>query len=146
MTEESKMVRKGQFELCTDVVLLTADEPSQSILLIRRKFEPFAGRWALPGGRLELTEDLMDGAARELAEETNITGVSLVQVGAFGKPGRDPRGRSITVAFLGKLPAAQKGQAKAADDAADAQWYPLDALPPLAFDHSDIIEAALKLQ
>lgn len=145
MTETSKMARAGQFELCTDVVLLTTDEPSQAILLIRRKFEPFAGRWALPGGRLELTEDLMDGAARELAEETNITGVSLIQIGAFGKPGRDPRGRSITVAFLGRLPAARKGQAKAADDAAETQWCPIDALPPLAFDHADIIAAALKL-
>ena len=145
MTETSKMTRTGQFELCTDVVLLTADEPSQSILLIRRKFEPYAGHWALPGGRLELTEDLADGAARELGEETSITGVSLVQIGAFGKPGRDPRGRAISVAFLGKLPAAQKGLAKAADDAAEAQWHPLDALPPLAFDHADIIAAALKL-
>lgn len=146
MAEESKMTRTGQFELCTDVVLLTAGEASQSILLIRRKFEPFEGRWALPGGRLELAEDIADGAARELAEETNITGVSLVQVGAFGKPGRDPRGRVISVAFLGRIPAAQKGLAKASDDAAEAHWYPLDALPPLAFDHADIIAAALKLQ
>ncbi|WP_198958847.1 NUDIX domain-containing protein [Candidimonas nitroreducens] len=145
MTEASKMTRAGQFELCTDVVLLSTGKPSPTILLIRRKFDPYAGRWALPGGRLELDEDLMDGAARELAEETHIANVPLIQIGAFGKPGRDPRGRAITVAFLGKLPAARKGQAKAADDAAETQWYPIDALPPLAFDHADIIAAALKL-
>lgn len=140
------MTKEPQFQLCTDVVLLTDGEPSASLLLIRRKNEPFQDHWALPGGRLELDEDLVDGAARELEEETNVTGVSLVQVGAFGKPGRDPRGRVISVAFLGTLPASRKGMVAAADDAAEAKWWPLDALPPLAFDHADVIDAALKLR
>ena len=131
-------VGDGRFQVRPAAIIRRGDH----LLIHRATQDTF---WALPGGRLELTEDLMDGAARELAEETNITGVSLVQVGAFGKPGRDPRGRSITVAFLGRLPAARKEQAKAADDAAEAQWCPIDALPPLAFDHADIIAAALKL-
>jgi 8-oxo-dGTP diphosphatase len=125
-----------------------------AILLIQRKGPPFKGAWALPGGFVNEDEGLERAAARELMEETGITGVPLEQLGAFGEPGRDPRGHVVTVAFYSFVVADT--QPVAAGDAAAAAWHPLRALPlpswgarppvksglKLAFDHAQIIEAA----
>ncbi|WP_044118012.1 NUDIX domain-containing protein [Alkaliflexus imshenetskii] len=125
-----------------DVVLLAGSEGSQSILLIQRAHEPHKDMWALPGGFVDENEDLPDTAVRELFEETGIERVGLKQIGAFGKPGRDPRGHTITIAFLGIIP--DRVLAVAGDDAKHAEWFPINELPPLAFDHHEIIEVALE--
>lgn len=111
------------------------------VLLIERGEEPFRGRWALPGGFVQMEEDLGDAARRELAEEAGVTPDHLEQLGAWGAPGRDPRGRVVTVAHLA-LVAFDEHVPRAATDAADARWFPADALPALAFDHDAILRAA----
>jgi 8-oxo-dGTP diphosphatase len=121
-----------------DVVLLTREERPR-VLLIRRKNEPYAGAWALPGGFIEMGETLEQSARRELREETGVEIAELVQLQTFGDPGRDPRGRTISVAFLARVDSVE---AKAADDAAEAAWFALDALPALAFDHDQILALA----
>ena len=110
------------------------------VLLVRRKADPFKGRWALPGGFIDMDETLADAAARELEEETGITGLQMRQLRAFDRPDRDPRGRTIAVAFLALL--EDQPEPRAGDDAAEARWLPLDQLPPLAFDHDVIVACA----
>lgn len=126
--------------LTADVVLIAPGAPAE-VLLVRRGKPPFEGCWALPGGFVEMDEDLEPAARRELAEETGMEAGPLMQVGAFGRPGRDPRGRVVSVAFTG-TPAREGAGAQAASDAAEARWFPLDELPELAFDHAEIIAAA----
>ncbi len=112
------------------------------VLLVRRGNPPFEGQWALPGGFVEMDEDLPDAARRELKEETGAAPRVLVQVGAWGKPGRDPRGRTVTAAYLAII-GPQEQQVEGADDAAEAGWHPRGELPELAFDHRDIADSAL---
>lgn len=127
----------------TDVALFRhAGERGWEILLIRRAGEPFAGQWALPGGFVDELEPLEAAAARELEEECGIRGVDLRQIGAFGDPHRDPRGHTVSIAYLGIV--RNPVEAKAADDAADARWFPLDRLPPFAFDHEELVRAAVE--
>ncbi len=123
-----------------DIVVVTKGAEPR-ILLIRRKNEPFAGVWALPGGFVEMDETLETAARRELHEETSASVADLEQLATFGDPGRDPRGRTISVVYLARV-SARDVQIKAADDAADAAWHPLADLPPLAFDHAQIIDCA----
>ena len=125
----------------TDCLIFRKMESGWGLLLIERGNEPFKGCWALPGGFLEMEEDLDACAARELQEETGLTGISLYQLCAFGAPNRDPRHRTISVAFWGIDDTQQ--QAVGSDDAAKAQWFVLDNLPSLAFDHEQIIQKAL---
>lgn len=112
------------------------------ILLIRRGNPPFEGDFALPGGFPEMDELLADAAARELLEETGIGDVKLYQLGTFDAIDRDPRGRNISVVFFGF--SENRTLPQAGDDADDAQWFPLDKLPQLAFDHQQIIDAAIQ--
>ncbi|MET8575487.1 NUDIX hydrolase [Streptomyces sp. NPDC005012] len=123
-----------------DVVVTRLDG---HVLLIERKYEPHEGRWALPGGHVDPGETSRAAAARELAEEAGVYArpEELVQVGTFDEPGRDPRGRYVTVAY--QLIVASGTPIEAGDDAANARWWPLTQLPPLAFDHADIIHAAV---
>jgi 8-oxo-dGTP diphosphatase len=123
-----------------DVIIVTRGRKPR-VLLIRRKHDPFAGMWAIPGGFVDMDEPLEAAASRELREETGLDVADLEQLHAFGDPGRDPRGRTIAVAYLARVDAA-KVDPQAADDAADVGWHPLDRLPPLAFDHVKILACA----
>ena len=125
-----------------DCVVLTKEAVPQ-VLLIERGFDPFKGCWAFPGGFLNMDETTEQCAIRELEEETSLKVSDIHQIGAYSKVDRDPRGRTITVAYLAIIdaPVAVTGQ----DDAAKARWFPIDALPPLAFDHEDIMQDAITL-
>ena len=126
-----------------DVVILAGTAAHPAVLLVRRAAAPFAGAWALPGGFVDEGERLEDAALRELLEESGLSlGTHLVQVGAFGDPGRDPRGWTVSVAFAGRL-GNELPVLAAGDDAAEAAWHRLDALPELAFDHAEILATAL---
>jgi 8-oxo-dGTP diphosphatase len=126
------------------VVFSTDNQDKLEILLIKRKNEPYQGMWALPGGFVEIDEELEQAASRELEEETGIKGVSLEQVYAFGAVDRDPRERNIAVAYMAIVNKSKIKKVKAADDAADANWFAVDECPKLAFDHHDIIVKALE--
>ncbi len=128
--------------LTVDVVLLR-DTDVPAVLLIRRDRPPFEGDWALPGGFVDMDEDLAAAARRELEEETGVRAGRLEQVGAFGRPDRDPRGRVVSVAFTGP-PEAPDPKPRPASDAREARWFPLAELPSLAFDHGEILAAALE--
>jgi 8-oxo-dGTP diphosphatase len=120
-----------------DVVVLTRERRPR-VLLIRRKKEPFAGAWAIPGGFIEMDETLEQSARRELREETGLVVGELEPVGVYGDPGRDPRGRTISVVSLARIEAPPP-ELQAADDAAELAWHRLDELPDLAFDHAEIL-------
>ncbi len=125
-----------------DIVVFGYDGGKQlKMLLIRRGSDPYKGHWALPGGFVDLDEDLEQAAFRELEEETGVKDLYLEQLFTFGKPGRDPRGRVISVAYF-SLVNLQDHPAVAASDVDKAEWFALDELPPLAFDHNDIIQVA----
>ncbi len=126
-----------------DAVVFRQTGQRLEVLVIERGHPPFEGRFALPGGFVEMEEDLLDAAKRELFEETGLRGVRLTQIGAFGRPDRDPRGRNIAVAFAGRV-AFSRSQVRAGDDAADAQWVSARRPPPLAFDHREIVAQALR--
>ena len=125
----------------TDCLVFRKIDTIWSVLLIERGNEPFKGCWALPGGFLEMEEDLDACAARELQEETGLTDIELHQLYAFGAPNRDPRHRTISVAYWGVDNTER--QAVGSDDAVEARWFALDKLPSLAFDHELILQKAL---
>ncbi|MEA3276321.1 MAG: NUDIX domain-containing protein [Pseudomonadota bacterium] len=125
----------------TDVAAFTIRDGRLQLLLIRRGQEPFKGQWALPGGFLGIDEDLERCALRELEEETGVTGVYLEQLYTFGRPGRDPRERVVSVAYYA-LVASERLNVKAASDAAEAAWFAVGDFPALAFDHGEIIRIA----
>ncbi len=125
----------------TDVVVFTIRDQRLQLLLVRRANPPYAGIWALPGGFLDIAEDLEACALRELAEETGLRGVYLEQLYTFGEPGRDPRERVISVAYYALVP-SDRLHPRAASDAAAVAWFGFDALPELAFDHARIIAVA----
>lgn len=127
--------------------MLTADcvvvDSQNEVLLVQRGNEPYRGCWALPGGFMEMDETISCCAVRELREETGIKVMEddLSIVGVYSTPDRDPRGRTVTVAYLVHVPDGTV--AAAGDDAAAVQWWPIEALPPLAFDHAAIIADAV---
>ena len=129
--------------LTVDCVVFGLDEGGLKVLLIERALEPFAGRWALPGGFVRVDETLEDAARRELAEETGLTRVFLEQLYTFGALDRDPRERVVTVAWYALVRLGDH-RVQAATDARDAAWFAVDALPRLAFDHAAITEQALR--
>lgn len=124
-----------------DCIVITR-EAEPKVLLIQRGGEPFKGCWAFPGGFMEMDETTEQCAIRELEEETGLKIHEVCQIGAYSKVDRDPRGRTITVAYLALVDAPLP--VKGLDDAAKAQWFPLSALPALAFDHADILKDAIK--
>lgn len=125
-----------------DAVVFRNTDSGHQILLIKRVNPPFAGMWAIPGGFIEMDEELLDSAKRELAEETGIKEVPLYEFGVYGTVGRDPRHRTISIAYAGLLKDTTM-QAKADDDAADCSWFGINNLPPLAFDHNEILKDAI---
>lgn len=127
-----------------DAVVFAVLTGRTEVLLIKRKKDPYKGQWAVPGGFVEMDEELEDAVARELAEETGLTGVRLVQLRTFGKCGRDPRGRQISVAFIGTITDGQE-KVQAGDDAADARWFNIQNLPEnMAFDHDEMVRTAIE--
>lgn len=123
-----------------DVVVFALQQRRLKVLLIKRKAPPFAGCWALPGGFLEMDEELVDTARRELYEETGLKIGKLQGLGAYGKIGRDPRGRTISVAYLALYSVnGVQPEAVAGDDAAEAAWLSALRPPKLAFDHREIL-------
>ena len=126
--------------LTVDIIVFRMIDNIPEVLLIRRANEPFKGKWALPGGFVDKDEPLAVAAARELHEETGITGIILTQMHTFGDPGRDPRGHTVSVVYVGYLPIG--AEARAGDDADETAWFDLKKLPELAFDHDQIIDMA----
>ena len=124
-----------------DCIVITK-EPDPKVLLIERGDEPFKGCWAFPGGFMNMDETTEQSAIRELEEETGLRLSDVHQIGAYSKVDRDPRGRTITVAYLAIVdePITVIGQ----DDADKAEWWPLSDLPHLAFDHYDIMQDAIR--
>jgi 8-oxo-dGTP diphosphatase len=130
--------------LTVDVVALARTSDPARVLLIQRRHPPFAGRWALPGGFVEEGEQVHQAAPRELAEETGVRVEELQLLGVYDTPGRDPRGWTVSVVYLAHL--EQERELTAGDDAGDARWFAIDALPELAFDHALILaDAAARL-
>lgn len=135
------MTTKRTVQYTADAVILA---PGPAVLLIQRRWDPFEGQWALPGGHLDDGETSLNAAARELTEETGIVVPvdALHEVGVYDAPGRDSRGDFRTTAYAVMLPTAVTPAA--ADDAAAARWWPVAELPsPLAFDHDEIVADAL---
>ncbi|MCL4555001.1 MAG: NUDIX hydrolase [Actinobacteria bacterium] len=128
-----------------DIALFAGPTTRRTVLLVCRARDPFAGQWALPGGFVDLGEPVESAARRELAEETGLSWEGPLQmVGGYGDPGRDPRGWTVSVvfsAFFGE----DAPEVVGGDDASLAQWHPVDALPPLAFDHQTIVSDAISV-
>ena len=125
----------------TDCVIFGYDGKDLKLLLVERGIPPFKGMWALPGGYLQMDEDAIDGAKRELFEETGLRDAYIEQFRTFSAVDRDPRGRVITIAHLALV---RISEVKGGDDAAKAQWFPLKDVPQLAFDHDMILREAMK--
>ena len=129
--------------LTVDCVVFGFDETDLKVLLIERGLEPFKGRWALPGGFVRVDETLDAAARRELQEEAGLTNVFLEQLYTFGAVQRDPRERVVSVAYYALVKLTEHA-AKAATDAANAQWFPVCKVPKLAFDHAHILSTAVE--
>ena len=123
----------------TDCVIFGFNGERLQVLLIERGIEPYKGRWAFPGGFLKMDETAEEGAKRELKEETGLADAYIQQLHTFSNPDRDPRERVITIAYYALV---KIQEVKGGDDAASARWFPLDEIPPLAFDHDYILRMA----
>ncbi len=128
--------------LTVDAVVFKKEDDDTFVLLIQRKNPPYKSKWALPGGFVDMDETLEAAAARELHEETGLSGVVLKQLQAFSALERDPRGRTVSVVFWGIL--TSDNTVSAGDDAAEVQWFNIKNLPPLAFDHREVLDATLQ--
>lgn len=126
--------------LTVDVVVLAPGEDGPRVLLVQRRNPPFEGAWALPGGFVDEGEQVAQAAPRELAEETGLEVGPLGLLGVYDTPGRDPRGWTVSVVYIAHVECEL--EVAGGDDARDARWFALDALPPLAFDHARIIADA----
>jgi 8-oxo-dGTP diphosphatase len=132
-----------QMYVTTDAVAISCvAKQGVRLLLVRRANAPFEGFWALPGGFVDEEEDLPAACAREMEEETGAHPTAMLQVGAWGRPGRDPRGRNVSIVYLVAVRAGAE-KPRAGSDALQAQWHLTSALPPLAFDHKDIVAECL---
>lgn len=125
----------------TDCVIFTYEDRDLKVLLIRRGLEPFKGEWAFPGGFLRINETAREGALRELFEETKLKDAPIRELGVFSDVDRDPRERTITIAWYALV---RPHEVLGGDDAEEAVWFPIDELPKLAFDHAKIFQAAME--
>jgi 8-oxo-dGTP diphosphatase len=146
MAENAENYNPARYErpsVTVDVVIFTLQERELHVLLVKRKHWPFEGRWAIPGGFVNLNESLETAARRELEEETGVRNIYLEQLYTFGDPKRDPRTRVISVAYIA-LVSADTQTLRVSDESTDVRWFPVRALPgPLAFDHDAILAAGL---
>ena len=131
------------FALTVDAVIFSISNEGLDVLLTRRAHEPFKDRWAFAGGYCNIDESIDNAVYRELAEETNISNVSLKRFDIFDGIDRDPRERTVSVVYYGFINGS-KEPIKAGDDAKDAKWFPINKLPELAFDHSQILKKILE--
>lgn len=145
MAEKGKYIYDWPRPMVTvDAVVFAFGSSGPRVLLVNRRNDPFAGMWAIPGGFVEIDEELEDAVARELEEETGLRDIPLEQMRTIGTCGRDPRGRQITVVYMGIAPDGPI-EPKAGDDAARARWFDIDDLPEnLAFDHADVLALAIR--
>lgn len=138
-----KSLKKYQYSfphpaLTVDIILIVENLKCIELLLIKRRDNPFKNQWALPGGFVDEQEPLKIAAKRELFEETSIKNVELEQFMTYGNSHRDPRGWTVSVVFWSKI--ATKINAKPSDDAIESEWFDIQHLPNLAFDHKQIIK------
>jgi len=138
-----KLSDYAQPSVTVDLVIFTIKDNTLQVLLIKRDVEPFKGKWALPGGFVQMHESLEDAAKRELQEETGVKDVYLEQLYTFGEPKRDPRGRVITVSYIALIN-SEDISLKADTDVSETQWFSIKKVPELSFDHKNILEYALK--
>ena len=150
MGENSKYVPGAEYPyqyryehvaVTTDCVIFTYEDRQLKVLLVRRGAEPFKGSWAFPGGFLRINETAEEGALRELREETGLEAAAIGELGVFSDLHRDPRERVVTIAYYALV---KPSEVIGGDDADDAGWFSVDALPELAFDHRKIFEAAME--
>ena len=141
-SEQTFSYRYPHPAVTTDIVVFTIREQRLNLLLIQRANPPHQGQWALPGGFLDIDEDIDACAARELGEETGLADLYLEQLYTFGTPKRDPRERVISVAYYALVSADRIPEPVASSDAAAVAWFPFDELPETAFDHAEIIAKA----
>jgi len=130
-------------KLTVDAVVFGYEAGVISVLLIKRKYEPFMGNWAIPGGFVLENESLEVAVQRELAEETGVEISYLEQLYTFGNPNRDPRGRVVSVAYVG-LVRPNMFTILASSDAEEVQWFPINKLPKFSFDHQEILDKAIE--
>ena len=146
MTENAENYDPARYErpsVTVDVVIFTLQDRELHVLLVKRKHWPFEGRWAIPGGFVNMDESLDLAARRELEEETGVRDIYLEQLFTFGDPKRDPRTRVISVAYIALI-SADRQTLRVSDESIDVRWFPVRALPgPLAFDHDTILAAGL---
>jgi 8-oxo-dGTP diphosphatase len=134
-----------QIKVAVDAIVFGySKQEGVSLLLIQRKYDPFKGSWAIPGGFVLDEESLETAVKRELLEETGVEVNYLEQLYSFGEPGRDPRQRIISIAYFGLVKSSQYQELKASTDAENAQWFPINKLPKLAFDHKGILQVAIE--
>ena len=128
--------------LTADCIVFARKEQDFRVLLVQRANEPYKGKWAFPGGFMNMDETTEETARRELKEETGLIVDDISQIGTFDRVDRDPRGRVITVAYFVVIDGIR--EVKGGDDAAVARWFSIGNLPELAFDHQKIMEVALR--
>jgi 8-oxo-dGTP diphosphatase len=133
--------RYEHMAVTTDCVIFTYEDRQLKVLLIRRGADPYKGQWAFPGGFLRINESAQEGALRELREETALQPAAIEQLGVFSDVDRDPRERVITIAWYALV---KPSEVTGGDDADEAAWFPVDNLPPLAFDHGRILREAME--
>ena len=141
MEEKKHCYKYPHPAVTTDCVIFGFDGSELQVLLIERGIEPFKGKWAFPGGFLNMDETAGEGAMRELKEETGLENAYIEQFNTYSEPGRDPRERVITIAHYALV---RIQEVKGGDDAAKAQWFPIDEVPQLAFDHDKILRDAMR--
>jgi 8-oxo-dGTP diphosphatase len=139
------MKESQNISIAVDAIVFSySKDDGVKVLLIKRKYPPFKGSWAIPGGFVEPEESLEDAVERELMEETGIKINYLEQLYTFGQPDRDPRRRIISVAYFGLVKSRQFAKLNASTDAEEAEWFNIKKLPKLAFDHKKILKTAIE--
>ncbi|MDH3316620.1 MAG: NUDIX hydrolase [Gammaproteobacteria bacterium] len=137
----TQSARNSRPAVTTNVVVFTLRDDKLKLLLVRRRSDPFKGMWALPGGYVQVDEDLDHSAMRALEDSTGVTGVYLEQLYTFGAPDRDPRDRAISIAYYALVP-SERLQLRTAGDTEAVGWFALEELEPLAFDHNEMVNVA----